>query len=178
MTVLNTHVASAPPNCDQSYSPWQLSLPTCNHILMRGYLICSSRFSATSPSCGPFGVRAGGRGCQFCRDALGAPLPPRAHRASAQPAAILHIRHTLVGCHCHLQGCGSLSKNINISTHTTELGFQAALHAQVHLFMPLKTERRQKKKWMDTHGHTPNEQKHHSEPIQGTPQSLQTCWIY
>lgn len=67
---------------------------------------------------------------------------------------MLHIRHTLVGCHCHLQGCGSLSKNINISTHTTELGFQAALHAQVHLFMPLKTERRQKKVDGHTRAHT------------------------
>lgn len=58
-------------------------------------------------------------------------------------------------------------------THTQLRGvFRAASHAQMHLFVP------KKKKWTDAHGHTPNEQKHHSEPILGTPQSLQTCWIY
>lgn len=67
---------------DHLDSIWQLSfalLPMCDYIVMQGYLICSSCLEAVSASCGPFSVRAAGRGCQLCRDALGAPLPSRAH---------------------------------------------------------------------------------------------------
>lgn len=44
----------------------------------QSYLIDSSSLLAVRASCGPLSVRAAGRRCQFCRDALGASLSPRA----------------------------------------------------------------------------------------------------
>lgn len=98
-------------------------LPTCDYIRMQGYLVCSSCLQAMSASCGPFSVWAGGWSCQLCRDALGTSLPPRAHWAGAEPAA-LRTRCTLVGCHRHLQGCGSLSE---AQTYKSEQGFSSCI---------------------------------------------------
>lgn len=95
-------------------------LAKCDYTLMQGYLICSSCLQAVNASCGPFSVRAGGRGCQFCRDALGASLPPHAHWSGAELAA-LHVSYTFMGCHRHLQGSGSLS---GTQAYKTEQGFK------------------------------------------------------
>lgn len=84
-------------------------LPTCDCTLIQSYLIFSSCLCAVCASCGPFRVGTGRRGCQLCRDALGASLPPRARPTRAESAA-LRVRYTLVACHRHLRGSGSLSE--------------------------------------------------------------------
>lgn len=140
------------------YLPAELHfLFTCEHVMIPSYLICSSCLLAVCASCGPFRVRAGGWGCQFCRDALGASLPPRARYTRAEPAA-LHIRYTLVGCHRHLQGRGSLSET---QTHKTEQGFKLT-----PMFMPLTTSGREKE-WVVCSGNKQlNPYKHGGWPTQ------------
>ena len=81
----------------------------CDCTLIRSYLIFSSCLRAMRASCGPFRVGTGRRGCQLCRDALGAPFPPRACPTRAESAALC-VRHTLVACHRYLRGSGSLSE--------------------------------------------------------------------
>lgn len=77
------------------------------HTPIGCYLTGCCCLLAQRASCGPLAVSAGGRGCQFRRDALGAPLPPRARQPGAEPAA-LHVRNTLLVRQRHLQGGGSL----------------------------------------------------------------------
>lgn len=82
--------------------------PQSDYGTIRRYLVCGACLLAQRASWGPLTVGAGGRGCQFRRDALGAPLPPRARQTRAEPAA-LHVRNPLLVRHRHLQGGGSLS---------------------------------------------------------------------
>lgn len=68
-----------------------------DHTEALSYRVCSSRLSVFCASHQSLGERAGGRGRQFSRDALGA-SPSRAHQAGADPAA-LRVSYTLAGCH-------------------------------------------------------------------------------
>ena len=106
MTVICGKLSS---NCDHFFCIWHRSLHGRDYILMQNYLACGSFLWAGCPPCLPLSVRVGGWGCQICRDALGASLPPRARWTRAAPAA-LHVGCTVTGCHRHLQGCRSLSE--------------------------------------------------------------------
>lgn len=70
-----------------SYVPGFTGRPQSDYGTIRRYLICRACLLVQRASWGPLTVGAGGRGCQFRRDALGAPLPPRARRTGAEPAA-------------------------------------------------------------------------------------------